>query len=372
MSSTVSPILFRYIGQRFLYNFFAIFGGLLCIIYLIDAIEVIRRLAKFGNFSLLRMLQVTLLKLPEAGLELMPFAVLIAAVFTFWRLTRTSELVVVRATGVSVWQFLLAPFVLAILLAVFKMAALSPVSAIMLANYEEQEAKYFSTSGSTVNIGKTGLWLRQSMDDGKLTIIHAQSIKMPDWILSPVTAFFFTPDNLLTHRIDGEKAVLTHDQWIFTNAWVNTAGETSDGQASKFYAELALPTPIKIQDIERRFASPRVVSFWHLAEYARIMESTGFESNPLWAYFYGLLAEPFLNMALVLLAAALALRAPRMQKGWWLVLATLFTGFAVFFLGDFLQVLGISERLPIVVAAFAPATITLLAGMTALLYLEEG
>ena len=41
-------------------------------------------------------------------------------------------------------------------------------------------------------------------------------------------------------------------------------------------------------------------------------------------------------------------------------------------MGDFLQALGISERLPIVLAAFAPATISLLMGLTALLYLEDG
>jgi lipopolysaccharide export system permease protein len=79
-----------------------------------------------------------------------------------------------------------------------------------------------------------------------------------------------------------------------------------------------------------------------------------------------------LNVALVFLAGALALRAPRMQRGWWLVMGTVCVGFIVFFLGDFLEILGISERLPIMIAAFAPAMISLLMGLTALLYLEDG
>src|SRR5690606_41868332 len=105
---------------------------------------------------------------------------------------------------------------------------------------------------------------------------------------------------------------------------------------------------------------------------AKIIADTGFESNPLWAHFYTLLAEPVLNLSLVFLAGALALRAPRQQRGWWLVIGTVCVGFVVFFLGDFLEALGVSERLPIMVAAFAPATISLLMGLTALLYLEDG
>jgi lipopolysaccharide export system permease protein len=242
----------------------------------------------------------------------------------------------------------------------------------MLSNYEEMEAKYITTTGSSVNIARTGLWLRQKMDDGRITIIHADNIKMPEWLLSPVTAFFFEADSKMTHRIDSASAELNHGQWIFYNAWVNIVDDNNSKSQPTFYERLVLPTEITSSDIQRRFTSPRTVSFWRLPEYARIMQNTGFESNPLWSYFYGFLAEPFLNMALVFIAAAMALRAPRQQRGWWLVVGTLMIGFSVFFLGDFLSALGISERLPIVVAAFAPATITMLIGLTALLYLEEG
>jgi lipopolysaccharide export system permease protein len=369
MSFSISPVLSQYIGKRFLSAFAMVYSGLLTIIFLIDAIELIKNLAKYNRLTLGNVLEMTALKLPETGLDLMPFAILIAAVFTFWRLTRTSELVVVRATGVSAWQFLFAPIMIGLMLAVIKMFILNPVGAVMIARFEHKESTYFSTGESVINIAKSGLWLRQKIDENQIAIIHAPNIKLPDWSLSPVTAFFFNRENLQTHRIDSDRAVLKKGEWIFYDAWVNPMKNSS---APAFYEVLKLPTVITGKDIISRFNSPRTIPFWSLPEYASIMKSTGFESNPLWAHFYSLLAEPFLNTALIVIAAALALRAPRMQRNWWLVVSTIAVGFVIFFLGDFLEALGISEKLPLMVAAFVPATISLFMGLTALLYLEDG
>ncbi len=373
MNQSLSFILFRYLGWRFLTSFLMIYGALLGVICLINAIEITRGLTKYANFDIGRLFTMTLLKLPEAGFDLMPFAVLIAAVFTFWQLTRTSELVVVRATGVSAWQFLMAPLVVGVLLAALKMFVLNPLGTAMIARYEQMDTQYTSHGDSTINISRSGFWLRQKLDDGRVTIIHAESVKIPQWELHPVTAFFFDSQNTLTHRIDGKEARLNKGEWIFLNAWNNVLDpNVSEKFLPRFYDELRLPTPITTKDIQSRFASPRTITFWNLPDHARLMAETGFESNPLWAHFYGMLAQPVLNMALVILAGALALRAPRQQRGWWLVAGTICVGFVVFFLGDFLEALGISERLPIMVAAFAPATISLLTGLTALLYLEDG
>lgn len=374
MSFSVSPVLSRYIGQRFLAAFGLVFGGLLLIIFLIDSIQIIRDLAKYNQLTVGHVLEMTALRLPLTGLDLMPFAILIAAVFTFWRLTRTSELIVVRAIGVSAWQFLFAPIVIGLMLAFIKMGVLNPIGAVMIERYEHLEARYFSRGEEVINIAKSGLWLRQKIDDNQIAIIHARNIKIPEWQLSPVTAFFFHVKNRVqTHRIDSERAVLKNGEWVFYDAWVN-AMQPNNAASSQpaFYEMLKLPTALKTKDIVNRFSSPRTIAFWNLPEYAGIMKATGFESNPLWAQFYSLLAEPFLNTALIIIAAALALRSPRMQRNWYLVMCTIAIGFVIFFMGDFLEALGISEKLPLTMAAFVPAMVSLFMGLTALLYLEDG
>jgi lipopolysaccharide export LptBFGC system permease protein LptF len=67
-----------------------------------------------------------LLKLPDVGQIVLPFAILFAALYTFWSLVRKQELVIVRSAGLSVWQFL-APIVgVAMLAGVVHMTVLNP------------------------------------------------------------------------------------------------------------------------------------------------------------------------------------------------------------------------------------------------------
>jgi lipopolysaccharide export system permease protein len=371
MSQRLSPLLLGYVARQYLHYFLLIFAVLGSVSILLDSVELLRRLAKYDNLTAWRLISFTLLKSPEILLEIMPFTILISGVFTFWQLTRTSELVVIRATGVSVWQFMLSPLLIACTLGVIKMTLLNPIGAVLLSQFEKNESLYMNVSDNTVKISKTGLWLRQRIGDNKIAIIHAHTVQMPDWVFSPVTAFFFNNENELTYRIDSKRAELQNNSWLFSKAWSTPMNEPNSTKGT-YFETLQMPTKISLKDIQSRFVSPNTVSFWNIPNYAHILQETGFSSANLWSHFYSLLAEPFLNMALILLAAALSLRAPRQQRGWWLVYTTIATGFIVFFMGDFLQALGISDRLPIQLASFAPATILLLMGLTALLYLEDG
>jgi len=59
----------------------------------------------------------SLLKLPDIAQKLLPFAVLLGAIFAFSRMSRNHELVATRAAGVSAWQFLTPPLLVAVMLA---------------------------------------------------------------------------------------------------------------------------------------------------------------------------------------------------------------------------------------------------------------
>jgi lipopolysaccharide export system permease protein len=54
------------------------------------------------------------------------------------------------------------------------------------------------------------------------------------------------------------------------------------------------------------------------------------------------------------------------------VLATVFTGFLFFFITDVALALGRSGSLPVILAAWAPAGISGLAGLSMLLHFEDG
>jgi len=136
----LSPTLSRYIGRQFLIWFGVFFAGLAFIIFVADVLELLRRSASKPDATLGIVLGMAVFKLPHTAEALMPFAILFSGIMAFWRLTRSNELVVARAVGVSVWQFMLPAVIAAVLLGAIKVTVFNPIAAAMLARYEALDA----------------------------------------------------------------------------------------------------------------------------------------------------------------------------------------------------------------------------------------
>src|SRR5580692_169654 len=121
--------------------------ALACLISLFDFIELLRRSSSKPDATFGLVVEIAALRLPFVSMQILPFAVLLGGMLCFWRLTRSSELIVARAAGISAWEFLTAPCICAVALGVFATAAISPLSAVMLTRAEALEDAYLRTGG---------------------------------------------------------------------------------------------------------------------------------------------------------------------------------------------------------------------------------
>ncbi len=365
-----STTLSRYLAKRYVINLLALLAGLMSIIYLFDTIELIRRASKFDNVPLSLVLQMGLLKLPEVSQMLLPFAVLFSAMYTFWQLTRRSELIVVRAAGFSVWQFLTPIVGLAVLAGILQMTVINPVGAVLLGKFEQLEAHYLSREENQIAVFREGLWLRQGYNDGGqggYIILHAGKLQQQDWSLKNVMVLSFNAQDQFLERMDAAAARLEPGRWVLENVSVSGRTPTPETQEQVF-----LPTGLTVQDVEDSFSSPQTMSFWRLPGYIQTLESTGFNASRLRVHYQNLWAQPLMFAAMVLLAASFSMRPPRFRGALLLFSIGIFIGFVIFFLSSFLQALGASQQIPVVLAAWAPAFITFLLGLSALMTLEDG
>ncbi len=366
-----SPTLFRYLARDFAMNCLALIGILLGVIYIFDIVELLRRAAKVDAVPFESLLALAALKLPEAGQAMLPFAVMFAAIHTCWRLTKTHEIVVMRAAGLSAWQFLAPLLTVGMAFGLLATAAINPISAVMLDRYDQREAEVLQTDASRFTIARTGIWLRQPLaaeSQGKsgYALVRAESFDEAEWRLTNVTVFSFDSDDQFIERLESRVAYLRDGYWEFRDAHQHRP----DG-ASRF-AVKHLATNLTASKIEETFSAPETVSFWHIPEYIGIMEETGFPTVRLQIHFQKLLAAPLLFAALILLAATFSLRPPRFGGTGLLIGLGVLAGFFIFFLESMLQAFGLSQKIPVFMAAWTPALLALLLGVTALLHTEDG
>ena len=135
---------------------------------------------------------------------------------------------------------------------------------------------------------------------------------------------------------------------------------------------MRLPTTLTTSKIEESLASPDSMSFWELPGFIRLLESSGFSAQRHRLHFNVLLARPFLFCAMVLVAATFSLRMQRRGGAVLLLVSGVAAGFLLYFVSDIVFALGLSAKIPVLLAAWTPAGVSMIFGASMLLHLEDG
>ncbi|KKJ76604.1 hypothetical protein WH95_12430 [Kiloniella litopenaei] len=363
-SANISWTLFRYASKNYLMSFFSFFFVLMGVVFLISLIEVSDDL-EGKSVPFLQIIKIVLYKMPQLSEEIMPFMILFAAMATFWKLTRANELVIIRSAGVSIWGIIFPFAFCSIMIGVLAFAVINPVSSALFAKNKELSRLYKKKDQAIFKVSETGLWLRQPDETG-LSVIHAGSVNK-DLSLNRVIIFNLTNDGEFLSRYDAGKARLENGNWALKNTWHSYPGKKPD-----YFEEVLIPTDLTMEKVQDSFASAKSISFWELPYFINLLEKAGFSAVKLKLQFHRLLSKPFLFLAMVLLAATFSMQQHRRGRVGLMILSGILTGFLLYFLSNFVFALGQSTKVPVALAAWSPAGVSLLLGVTMLLHLEDG
>ncbi len=358
-----------YIGRHFLAGFSVLFFLFLAMIFMFDIVELLRRAAPRPNIAFSTIVKMAVFKLPNMGEQVFPFAALCGGMVAFWRLTRHHELLVTRAAGISAWQFLLPVLAIAFVLGVFKITVLNPFASALLSKYDRLEAVLMKGQSSSVALSSSGLWLRQSNATGQ-SVIHAKRMVPPRGStveIGEVTVFTYEGVDKFIGRIEADEARLEDGFWHLIDAWI-----LSPESPPQFEAEFWLETDLTLAKILDNFAAPETMSFWVMPEFIETLENAGFSAVRHRLHWHSLMATPLLLCAMVLIAATFTLRHARRGGTTFVVAMGVLTGFVFYFFSDLVFALGLSDSIPVTLAAWTPSGVTTLLGLAMLLHLEDG
>jgi lipopolysaccharide export system permease protein len=369
---TLTITLSRYIARQFVAAISAAWIALSALVAMFDFIELLRRSAAKPDATFALVSEIAALRVPFIMIQILPFAVLLGGLLCFWRLTRTSELIVARAAGVSAWEFLTVPTLCALLMGMITTAGLSPLSSAMLSKAEALETTYIRTGGGPLALNGGQLWLRQS--DRELTprgvaIIHANSVALHDEQLTtgPVSIFRLDDGDHLLSRVEANNGFLAGKHWEFSGART-----IRPDQLPEQPREMRLTTDLTVTRVQDSFASPDTLSVWVLPDFIALLDRSGFSSVRHRLHFQSLLALPLLCATMALVAAGFSMRPTRRGGVAKMLGGGVSVGFALFVISKVAEEFGQSGALPVVLAAWAPAAAGLMFAVAVLLHTEDG
>jgi lipopolysaccharide export system permease protein len=340
------------------------------VVLLIVFVELSRAYGGRSDVGFIRLVELMLLQSPAIILLLLPFIFLFGTMAAFVTLNRRSELIAMRAAGVSAWRFIFPAAGAAFMLGVLDVTVLNPLAADLNGRYEDARAAI--EEGRSSHVGGPAVWLRQG-DEHTQIVIHAESHDMHGGVvrLQHVSLFLqnLTPTGSLqfTRRIEAAEARLDPGFWRLSDV-----REATPGAGSVRSETLSIPSSLDRRTAMEKFAAKDAVGFWRLPETIQRADNAGFSSAPYRLRYQELLATPVLFAGMSLLAAAFSLRLMRLGGLAGLAGAGVALGFTIFFFDRLCGALGAAEVIPPVLAGWTPPLVAVLAGFTLLCYTEDG
>ncbi len=362
-------ILHLYLARRFLTTFLMVFGIFVVLLALIGLVD---ELQDFPDLAFGEVLEIVLLQAPEENYEILPLVVILSTVALFLRLSRSSELVVVRAAGRSGMRALVAPLAVAAMIGVIGVTMLNPIVAASAKRENDLVNSYQGWGTSALAITREGLWLRQGGEAGQ-TVIHARKASSDLGTLLDTTFISFTPDGTPTRRIAADEATLGDGEWQMQDVklWDLSEGLNAESAAQRL-DRLTVPSPLTRERIADSFGKPHYISIWELPDFIGQLEESGFSARRYAMWLQMELARPLFLVALVMVAAAFTMRHSRLHNTGKSVLIAVLTGFGLHYVRNFAQILGENGQIPVLLAAWAPPVASLLLALGILLHMEEG
>jgi len=245
-----------------------------------------------GSYTLYAMLQYVALIMPQGAYELFPMAALLGSLIGMGMLAANSELIAMRAAGVSVWrivQSVLQVGVLLLLVAVFIGEVVAPA-----AEQYGQQLRAAATNSRMSFLGSHGLWVRDEN-----YYINAGKVLAGE-TLADLEVFEFDTAGRMVMATRAARAQYSAGQWLLHDVRQSrfTDGRVEVNQLD----ELAWPSLLTPELLSIVVLEPKNMSVRDLGQFVDYLDDNGLDTMEYRYAFWGRFMTPLATLVMLFIS----------------------------------------------------------------------
>ncbi|MGB0843211.1 MAG: LptF/LptG family permease [Alphaproteobacteria bacterium] len=353
-----SKTLNFYIFVTFTKWLVAMILGVSFIIFLVDLVEVLRRASSVPEVTLQIAATMSILRVPELLQEVMPILVLFSVIGALWWRSRSHELIVARATGLSIWQFLQPIMLTVLVFGALVVALFNPLSLHSSLSLKNLETTFFArdSSAPVIRVSSTGVWLREDLEKGAYRLVRAREVatKNDSATMSNIDLFVVGQSGGLLLSWHADTLTLVDGELRFEKVT-----DQAEPSKPKRIADQLLNTKLTIENLFKQNRTFGEVHFWQMPNRIQELKLAGAAFGETELRYTKLWSLPFVLVSMVLLAALFSLRMTRSGGVGKMILAGVTIAILLHFLTDILYSFALAGSLPIFIAVWSvPLTLS--------------
>jgi lipopolysaccharide export system permease protein len=351
-----------YMARLFVVRSLAVLAALVIILQTLDLLGESGKILRFEGNGDAELWRYVSLRVPQLVARFLPFAVLLGTLITLATLNQNSEIISMKAAGISAHQ-IIAPLILASIgIAALSFAFQERIVTRSAATLKDWEAVDYGPLPKDKGV-LSNVWVRHEDD-----LIHAKTVTGSGarTRLRDVTVYDRS-GGVLRSIVSGKSAAPADGGWRIQDAERYDVGSTRvDRLASVIAARGAAPDQFTLADVD-----PAEQDLPTLRESIRELKVAGRPTGALEAGMWHKLSGPLSAVLMPLLAAVAAFGLARSGQLFLRAVIGMALGFAYFVVDNFALAMGNFGAYPPLLAAWAPFALFLLVGETVLIRTEE-
>ena len=312
------------------------------------------------GISMVTVLKLFMYKLPSVVVLTLPMSCLLSTLLSFGRLSSNSEIVALKASGISFQRIALPVLVGSSLVALT--ALFMNETVVPLANKAADNVLRYDVVKQKPSLLKERIFLKDESGGHLNRVLYIGSLRPRSGTMENVIIQEFA-ESRLTRITTADQGKWDDGIWSLSDGKVFAVED--DGRVSFLFGFKSQRLPLSLTPTQVASSSqdPDSMSLKQLKAHISLMEAQGANLVPLWVSFHLHLAVPWASVVLALIGAALGVRPQRksggMGMGFGLSVLIVFAYYVVMSMG---RALGESGNIPPILAAWLPNIIFLSCG----------
>ena len=344
----MNKIILNYLILNFLKTFIVFIIVFYCfgmILNLFEEIEFFKNI----EVSFLTPLILTSIFIPSMIIKFLPFIIFLSSMWFMIKIRNNRDLLTLKVFGYSNFKIFFVLAITSFILGWLILLVANPITSSMSKYYEKTKSNYSRDIDHLVTFNKNGLWIKENLN-GKQRIISAA--KPQEYNLIDVTIFHMDKKSNFIEKILSKKANIKNNKWVLNDVIIF---KLKNGVLNKTKVDsYEINSIYNYEKINSLFKNFDTMSFPEIVFNYRKLSNEGYNVIFLNQSLHSMLSLPFFLFVMTALASILTLNTLKKSDNFKFILLGLLLTVLIFYFKDLSLALGQTDRIPLILAVWAP------------------
>jgi len=351
----------KFLVSGFIKTFLNIFFIILSLVIILN---IIKEIEFFSNIEVnsLYPIYLSLMGSPSIVFEMFPFIFLISVQFFFLKLFNNDEINIFKYSGLKNIRIINILSFVSFLIGILIITVFYSFSSNLQHYYLQVKNQFSKDKLYLAVINKNGLWIKDVVNN-QTSIIN--SSKIDNNYLTNTFITTFDEDFNLIRSLKSDKIDIKDNEWLIYDATIFKDNFSKKVDLIRFKSNF---NQIKIENL---FSNLSSLSLLKLIDLRQNYKSLNYSTVDVDMQIYKIVTYPILMIIMTILSSIIMLNTKKSSSKVLKIIIGLFFSVIIYYINNFFNVMGSTEKLPLMVSIWTPIIFLSLVNFIMLVNINE-